>query len=61
MTIIVSEETGTISMTQDGRMTRHLNAESLYAALNGLYAEETTPLRKLMSHLPWRRNRQGVQ
>ncbi len=61
VTIIVSEETGTISMTQDGRMTRHLNAESLYTALNGLYAEETTPLRKLMSHLPWRRNRQGVQ
>ena len=61
VTIIVSEETGTISMTQDGRMTRHLNTESLYAALNGLYAEEATPLRKLLSHLPWRRKRQGVE
>ena len=60
VTIIVSEETGTISMTQDGRMTRHLNAESLNAALNGLYAEEDTVLRKLMNHLPWRR-KAGVQ
>ncbi len=60
VTIIVSEETGTISMTQEGRMTRHLNAESLNAALNGLYAEEDTVLRKLMNHLPWRR-KAGVQ
>ena len=61
VTIIVSEETGTISMTQDGRMTRHLNAESLHDALNGLYTEEASPLKKLLSHLPLRRKRQGVQ
>ena len=61
VTIIVSEETGTISMTRDGRMTRHLNAESLNAALNGLYTEEKSFVRKLISHLSFRRKRQGVQ
>ena len=61
ITIIVSEETGTISMTREGRMTRHLNAESLTAALNEMYADKVSPFKKIMSHLTVRRDRQGVQ
>ena len=41
VTLIVSEETGIISMTRDGYMTRRLDAEGLNAALSALYHEET--------------------
>ena len=40
VTLIVSEETGIISMTKDGQMTRRLDAEGLNAALRDLYHDE---------------------
>jgi len=38
--LIVSEETGTISMAQDGRLTRYLDAKALDGILTGLLASE---------------------
>ena len=37
LVLIVSEETGTISMAQGGKLTRHLNADDISACLNDLY------------------------
>ncbi|MDR0898154.1 MAG: diadenylate cyclase CdaA [Oscillospiraceae bacterium] len=37
VTLIVSEETGIISMARDGRLTRHLDARSLRQILENLY------------------------
>ena len=42
--LIVSEETGTISMARDGRLTRHLTAETLKEYLEELFAEPITGL-----------------
>ena len=60
VTIIVSEETGTISMTRDGRMTRHLDGEGLTNALRELYAEKPSRFRKLAERLTHGRRREGV-
>lgn len=38
--LVVSEETGTISMAKSGRLTRHLDAESLKQILRGIYEPE---------------------
>lgn len=38
--LIVSEETGIISMAQAGRLTRHLDADSLNRILSGMYKHE---------------------
>ncbi len=45
--LIVSEETGIISMAQGGRLTRHLDADSLTRILSGMYKHETMTLKKL--------------
>lgn len=45
--LIVSEETGIISMAQAGKLTRHMDGESLSRVLNGLYQQERTTLRTL--------------
>lgn len=37
--LIVSEETGIISMARGGRLTRHMDARSLAALLQGIYAQ----------------------
>ena len=39
--LIVSEETGIISMAQNGKLTRHLDAEGLTRALSALYKQES--------------------
>ena len=46
--LIVSEETGIISMARGGKLTRHLDAESLRKVLRGMYHEEHTRLWKLI-------------
>lgn len=38
--LIVSEETGIISMAQGGKLTRHLDADSLNRVLSGFYKQE---------------------
>lgn len=39
--LIVSEETGIISMARGGRLTRHMDARSLTALLQGIHAQPT--------------------
>lgn len=50
VTLIVSEETGIISMARDGRLTRHVDAKALTALLKELFSpgEETSLLRKVL-------------
>lgn len=50
VTVIVSEETGYVSVAQDGRLIRHMNAEGLKALLKSCFAEqkEETPRRRLL-------------
>lgn len=43
LVLIVSEETGIISMAQAGKLTRHLDAESLNRILSSLYHETPAP------------------
>lgn len=46
--LIVSEETGIISMARGGKLTRHLDAEGLKNVLGGMYHEEHSRLWNLM-------------
>ncbi len=46
--LIVSEETGIISMAKGGRLTRHMDAESIRKLLRGMYHEEHTKLWNLL-------------
>lgn len=50
VTVIVSEETGYVSVAQDGRLNRHMNAEALKNLLMASFAEpeEEAPRRKLL-------------
>ncbi len=65
LVLIVSEETGIISMAQAGRLTRHLDGEGLSRILNSLYSQERSTLRTLwtgvkdrVEHWSKRRNEQ---
>ncbi len=49
--LIVSEETGIISMARGGRLTRHLDAEGLRKVLREMYHEEHTRLWRFTHHL----------
>ncbi|HSK68272.1 MAG TPA: diadenylate cyclase CdaA [Candidatus Limnocylindria bacterium] len=49
--LIVSEETGIISMAQAGRLTRHLDADSLTRILAGMYKQDTMTWRKAVQLL----------
>ena len=55
--LIVSEETGIISMARGGKLTRHLDAEGLRKVLREMYHEEHTRLWRFTHHL--RRTRKG--
>lgn len=46
--LIVSEETGIISMAQGGRLTRHLDAKALHEMLGGIYPEQKGGLLSLL-------------
>lgn len=41
--LIVSEETGIMSMARGGRLTRHLDTKSLREILEGIYAQPAYP------------------
>ena len=45
--LIVSEETGIMSVAQQGRLTRHHDADSLRRVLEGLYHEPAFSFRNL--------------
>jgi diadenylate cyclase len=48
--LIVSEETGIMSVAQNGRLTRHHDAESLRRVLEGIYKEPRFSFRNLFKH-----------
>ena len=47
--LIVSEETGIISMTRSGKIIRHLDADSLRRILNEIYVEKPAGMRNAVS------------
>lgn len=49
--LIVSEETGIISMAQAGRLTRHLDAESLNRVLAGMYKHEKLTVKSIVDSI----------
>ena len=59
--LIVSEETGTISMAHDGRLTRYLDAKALYAILAGLMksGDEQSGARHLFTRAAGRSGKDG--
>ena len=59
--LIVSEETGTISLARAGRMIRHLDAEALRKELTRLYADAPSPLRTAINALMKRKEKPDAQ
>ena len=47
--LVVSEETGVISMARGGRLTRHLDADSLTEILSGLYQRSNSSIFSIFS------------
>lgn len=48
ISLIVSEETGIISMARDGKLTRYLDEKSLKSLLSGMFIAEKKPENKLL-------------
>ena len=59
--LIVSEETGIISMAQGGKLTRHLDAETLTEVLSGMYERSRVNLFETVQGLARRITRKGVR
>ncbi|MDD3571567.1 MAG: diadenylate cyclase CdaA [Eubacteriales bacterium] len=57
--LIVSEETGIISLAQAGRLTRHLDGESLLEVLNEIYKSDRVNLFESVQSLARRFKRKG--
>ncbi len=59
--LIVSEETGTISMAHDGRLNRYLDAKALYSILSELMksGEETPGTHRLLTRIVPRSGKDG--
>ena len=57
--IVVSEETGIISMAKGGKLTRHLDAKSLRTILEGIYVRK--PHQRLLSMLVRRKGKEGAK
>ncbi len=49
--LIVSEETGIISMAQGGKLTRHLDADSLSRVLSGMYKHEKVTFKSIFNNI----------
>ena len=61
VTLIVSEETGIISMARGGRLTRYLDAAGLRQLLEEIYGEENTAGSSLLALLFSPKGRHGVK
>lgn len=57
--LIVSEETGIISMAQGGKLTRHLDADSLNRILSGMYKHDKMTFKRILQMLKDRMKRKG--
>ena len=53
--VVVSEETGTISIARGGRLTRHLDSEKLKQSLKPLFATRPTTIKDIFSN--WRHSK----
>lgn len=53
--VVVSEETGTISVAEEGRITRHLDAEALKNILMPVFSPEKQTFRELVEN--WRKKK----
>ena len=55
-TLIVSEETGTMSMARGGKLTRHLDADAIRTVLHGIYDPDKAPVTGVISPMlnKWR-------
>jgi len=49
--LIVSEETGIVSMAREGKLTRHLDAKALREVLGAMYQPPRTSLMSIIHHL----------
>lgn len=59
--LIVSEETGTISLARAGKMIRHLDADSLKKELTQMYADTPSPLRTALNAFRHRKEKRDAQ
>ncbi len=59
--LIVSEETGIISMAKGGKLTRHLDANSLRDILEGMYTQPKHDLRSMLSRLKQAKKKEGAK
>ena len=59
MVLIVSEETGIISMAQGGKLTRHLDGDALKEILGSLYQNDRVNLFETVQGLARRFKRRG--
>jgi diadenylate cyclase len=59
--LIVSEETGIISMAKGGRLTRHLDANSLREILEGMYVQPKHDLRSMLSRVKLFSKKEGAK
>lgn len=59
--LIVSEETGIISMAKGGKLTRHLDANSLRDILEGMYTQPKHDLRSMLSRLKQAKEKEGAK
>lgn len=53
MVVVVSEETGTVSVVENGRIVRHLNSDMLKARLSPIFVPKTTGIRDMIEN--WRK------
>ena len=59
--LIVSEETGIISMAKGGKLTRHLDANSLRDILEGMYTQPKHDLRSMLSRLKQAKKKEAAK
>lgn len=52
LVLIVSEETGAISLARDGKLVRYLDSQALHDILEGIYVNKSTPF-------PWTKSKSG--
>ena len=61
LVLIVSEETGIISLAQGGKLTRHLDADGLARVLSGMYRRNDETLKQLFDALVSKFKRRRVR
>jgi diadenylate cyclase len=55
LVVVVSEETGTISVAENGRIRRHLDSDTLKSYLRPIFAPETAGLKDMVAN--WRKKK----